>query len=79
MTILWFVTGASLAIALLALGQARRTAKRLEQLTQNYWELKYQYGELRVQRQQSAGESAPEAQTPVQGRDSFVPLSSLKR
>ena len=55
MTFLWLVTGASLVVALIALGQARRTAKRLQQLTQNYWELKYQNGELRVQLQQLTG------------------------
>ena len=81
MTFLWFVTAASLAVAVVALVQARRTARRLEQLTQNYWELKYQNGELRVQLQQLTGESAPAQQTPpaAQGRDSFVPLASLKR
>jgi hypothetical protein len=79
MTFLWLVTAASLVVALIALGQARRTARRLEQLTQNYWELKYQNGELRVQLQQLTGQSTPEAATPMQGRDSFVPLSSLKR
>jgi hypothetical protein len=79
MTFLWLVTGASLAVALIALGQARRTSRRLEQLTQSYWELKYQYGELRVQLQQPTGGSTPEPATPTQGRDSFVPLSSLKR
>jgi hypothetical protein len=83
MTLLWFVTAASLVVALVALGQARRTAKRLEQLTQNYWELKYQNGELRAQLQQLTGESTPTpAQTTppaAQGRDSFVPLASLKR
>ena len=79
MTFLWFVTSASLAVALVALVQARRTARRLEQLTQNYWELKYQNGELRVQLQQLTGESPPQAPTPAQGRDSFVPLASLKR
>jgi hypothetical protein len=80
MTLLWFVTAASLVVALIALGQARRTSRRLEQLTQNYWELKYQYGELRVQLQPPATRSTPEqSTTPTQGRDSFVPLSSLKR
>ena len=79
MTFLWFVTAAALVVALIALGQARRTAKRLEQLTQSYWELKYQYGELRVQLQQPADAPTPEASMPTQGRDSFVPLSSLKR
>ena len=79
MTFLWLVTGASLAIALIALGQARRTSKRLEQLTQNDWELKYQYGELRVQLQPPSAGPAQEPTLPTQGRDSFVPLSSLKR
>ena len=82
MTLHWFVTGASLLVALIALNQARRTAKRLEQLSQNYWELKYQNGELRVKLQQLMGESASQpAATPpaAQGRDSFVPLSTLKR
>jgi len=79
MTFLFLVTGASLVVALIALGQARRTSRRLEQLTQSYWELKYQYGELRVQLQQPAGGPTPEAAVPTQGRDSFVPLSSLKR
>jgi len=78
---LWFVTGASLALALVAFAQARRTARRLEQLTQNYWELKYENGELRVQLQRLTGESTP--QPPQDGaaraRDSFVPLASLKR
>jgi len=83
MTFLWLVTGASLVVALIALGQARRTAKRLEQLTQNYWELKYQNGELRGQLQQLTGGSPPPPPpSPMpasQGRDSFVPLASLKR
>jgi hypothetical protein len=82
MTLQWFVTGASLLVALIAFNQARRTAKRLEQLSQNYWELKYLNGELRVKLQQLTGESAPQQMTTptaAQGRDSFVPLSSLKR
>jgi hypothetical protein len=53
MTLLWFVTAVSLLAALVALSQARRTARRLEQLTQMYWELKFQHGELRVQLRQS--------------------------
>jgi hypothetical protein len=82
MTLQWFVTCASLLIALIAFSQARRTAKRLEQLSQNYWELKYLNGELRAKLQQLTGESVPQPTTTpaaAQGRDSFVPLSSLKR
>jgi len=82
MTLQWFVTGASLLVALIAFNQARRTAKRLEQLSQNYWELKYLNGELRAKLQQLTGEPAQQqtaTPTAAQGRDSFVPLSSLKR
>jgi hypothetical protein len=82
MTLQWFVTGASLLVALVAFNQARRTAKRLEELSQHYWELKYLNGELRVKLQQLTGESAQQqttTPTAAQGRDSFVPLSSLKR
>ena len=81
MTLLWFVTGASLLIALVALSQARRSAKRLEQLSQQYWELKYQNGELRVQFQQLTGVSTPPQPAAAErpAGESFVPISSLKR
>ena len=81
MPFLWLLTGASLVLALVAVAQARRTARRLEQLTQNYWELKYQNGELRVQLQRLTGELTPQPpQTEAaRGRDSFIPLASLKR
>ena len=80
MTFLLFLSGASLVVALLALVQARRTARRLEQLTQDYWELKYLNGELRVQLHQLTAGSTPQpAEPPTQARDSFVPLASLKR
>ena len=65
---------------LLALAQARRTARRLEQLTQEYWELKYLNGELRVQLKQLTGGATPQQATPTaEARDSFVPLTSLRR
>jgi hypothetical protein len=80
MTLLWFVTGAALVVALVALVHARRNAKNLEQLSLQYWELKYQHGELRARLQQPTGESPPLQTTPTAPRlDSFVPLSSLRR
>ena len=80
MTFLWFVTGASLVAALVAWRQARRAAKRLEQLSQMYWELRYQHGELRVQIERLTGTtpSVPPA-PPTPPGEAFVPLSSLKR
>ena len=89
MTLLWFVAVAALVAALLAWRQARKSARRLEQLSQMYWELKYQHGELRVQLQrltspdaeagaprQAAGPGDAAAARPTDG---FIPLSSLKR
>jgi hypothetical protein len=82
MMFLWFVTGASLVAALVAWRQARRAAKRLEQLSQMYWELRYQHGELRVQVERLTGTGttppAPPA-APAPPGEAFVPLSSLKR
>jgi hypothetical protein len=81
MTVQWLVTGASLLAALVAWGQARRTAQRLERLSQMYWELKYQHGELRVQLQRALGDAPPAVPQPPAERptDGFIPLSSLKR
>jgi hypothetical protein len=81
MTLLWLVTGASLLVALAAWRQARAAARRLEQLSQMYWELKYQHGELRVKLQRLTGDEQPPPDRPPEARptDGFVPLSSLKR
>jgi hypothetical protein len=88
MIILWLVAIAALAAALLAWRTARTTARRLEQLSQMYWELKYQHGELRVQLQRLAspdGQAGPprDSATADAGAarpaDGFIPLSSLKR
>jgi hypothetical protein len=80
MTFLWFVTGAALVAALVAWRQARATARRLDQLTQMYWELKYQHGELRVRVRRLSGEEPPVSESPdAEPPPGFVPLSSLKR
>ena len=79
MTVLWLVTGAALAAALVAWRQARRTAKRLEQLSQMYWELRYQHGELRVQFERLTGTAPSSPVPPSRPGEAFVPLSSLKR
>ncbi len=89
MTFLWLISIVALVAALVAVRKARSTAKRLEQLSQMYWELKYQHGELRVQLQRLTTPGAPEPGGPRNqvpedspaGRptDGFIPLSSLKR
>jgi hypothetical protein len=81
-TLLSFVTAVSLLIALVALRQARRSARRLEQLTQMYWELKYQHGELRARLQDSRPSPPSSEETPAQvaaAGSAFIPLTALKR
>jgi hypothetical protein len=82
MILLWVFTGVSLVTALVAWSHARRTARRLEQLSTQYWELRYQYGELRVHVQRLTGHPAPPPSSippPDRAGEAFVPLSSLKR
>ena len=81
MILAWVVTAVALAVAVAAWVLARRTARRLEQLSQMYWELKYQHGELRAHVRQLTGEPHTTAAStgPRPSPDAFVPLASLKR
>ena len=77
----WLLTGAAVVVALVALAKARRATKRLERLTETYWELRYDHGQLRA-RVAKLDPEAPPAQSepaPKPGGTNFVPLSSLKR
>jgi hypothetical protein len=78
---LWFLSGAALIVAGTALIRTRRLLKRLERLTESYWELRYEHGQLRARVNRLDPEQA--AQTadpgPAPGATAFVPLSSLKR
>ena len=82
LTLHWLLTAAALIVAVAALVRARRTARRLERLTETYWELRYDHGQLRAR----VAKLDPEAATPGEaepapkaGGSTFVPLSSLKR
>ena len=81
MTLQWLLTGAAVLVAVAALARARRLAKRLERLTESYWELRYEHGQLRPRVNRldpemlpAAGDSAPAGAPGT----AFVPLSSLK-
>jgi hypothetical protein len=76
----WLPVGAAVLLALAAFLHARRVARRLERLTESYWELRYEYGQLRarVARLEPADETAPPERT-APAAENFVPLSSLKR
>ena len=69
---LWIVAVSALAIALAALAHARRTARQLAQITEMYWQLKFDHGELKAK-------VAPPAPAQPEPQQTFVPLSSIKR
>jgi hypothetical protein len=77
------LTGAAVLVAVAAYLKARRLAKRLERLTESYWELRYEHGQLRarVNRLDPDPAVAASAEMPPMagGTTAFVPLSSLKR
>lgn len=81
MTFLWVTTGVALAVAIAALRAARRAAARATQLSEMYWELKYQHLELRKQFERATGVTPgpPPAADPPPPGESFVPLASLRR
>ena len=85
MIFLWLLTGAAFLIAVAAFARTRRMSRRLERLSESYWELRYEQGQLRsrIARLEPApgshDEAAPDPRGPDPAQGAFVPLSSLKR
>jgi hypothetical protein len=84
LTVHWLLSAAAILIAAGALSRARRVSKRLERLTESYWELRYEHGQLRsrLAKLEPGGEDADGVHAHRQdpgATQSFVPLSSLKR
>jgi hypothetical protein len=85
LTLHWLLTVAAIVVAAVALIRARRANKRLERLTETYWELRYDHGQLRARvdrldPQASASPQTAHGNPPAKpGTVNFVPLSSLKR
>jgi hypothetical protein len=76
---LWVVAGSGWLLAFAGLAAARRALRRLAQLTEQYWELKYEHGELKARVRALAPTSDEiEAARPAP-QQTFVPLSSVKR
>jgi hypothetical protein len=79
---LWVIAGLGLLLAAVALASARRLSRRLDTLTQSYWELRYDYTRLRSQVSRldpdQVDEAAAAPATPA-ASVSFVPLSSIKK
>ncbi len=67
---------AALLIAFVALSMARRAGRRLEALSQSYWELRYDFTRLRsqVQRLDPEAEEPPPAAPAPSSTVTFVPF-----
>ena len=72
MAVLWIVATTALIVALAALAHARRTARQLAHVTEMYWQLKFDHGELKAK----LDPAAPAAPEPKQ---TFVPLTRLRQ
>jgi hypothetical protein len=77
------IAGLGLVLALVALARARALSRKLDALTQSYWELRYDYTRLRSQVQRLDPETAEAAAAPEPppppASVSFVSLSSMKK
>ena len=71
----------ALLVALFALVLARRAQRKLDALTQSYWELRYDFTRLRSQvaRLDPGEPDEPEAPPQAPQGVTFVPLSSMKK
>lgn len=72
MTGVLIVALSALAVAVVAYAQARRTARQLAQITEMYWQLKFDHGELKAK----VDPVPPAAAAPQQ---TFIPLTQLKK
>jgi hypothetical protein len=63
----------AVVVALVAYVVARRNARQLKQLSEMYWQLRYEHGELK------SAVSPPPPIEPPAPQQTFVPLSNLKR
>jgi hypothetical protein len=79
----WLFTGAALLFGVGAFLRTRRVTRRLERLTESYWELRYEYGQLRARvarlEPPVTEPGTSELPEPARPASNFVPLSSLKR
>ena len=69
---LWIVAVSALLLALAALAYARHQAHQLARITEMYWQLKFDHGELKA-RVNPPTPSAPEP------KSTFVPLTRLRQ
>ena len=74
------VAAVALLVAWASWSRAARLARKLDALTQSYWELRYDYTRLRSQVARLDPEQPePEAPPPASSQVAFVPLASMKK
>ncbi len=83
LTLHGLLTSAAILVAVVVWAKARRLARRLERLTESYWELRYEHGQLRARLNRldpepSSAASASGDARPGGTTTAFVPLSTLK-
>jgi hypothetical protein len=81
--LIWVTAAVALAVAAASWTRAGRLARKLEALTQSYWELRYDFTRLRSQVARLDPETAdaeppPAAAQPAEGV-TFISLSSMKK
>jgi hypothetical protein len=87
LTFALIIAAAWLLLTLLALLQARSAARRADRLSESYWELRYEIGQLRVRvnrLEESTGVTATAADAlsvapAPASTTAFIPLASLKK
>ena len=62
----------ALVVAVVAYAQSRRTDRQLARITEMYWQLKFDHGELKAK-------VDPAAPVAPKLKETFVPLTQLKR
>lgn len=72
MAVLWIVAATALVIAVGTLVYAQGVARKLAHMTELYWQLKFDHGELKAKVDPPVSVQPPPQQT-------FVPLSSMKK
>jgi hypothetical protein len=79
---IWIVAAAGFLLAAIAFAIARRTARKLDSLTQSYWEVRYELSRLKAQvarlDPEKDLETRDEPQAGAGAAVAFVPLSALK-
>ena len=81
--LLWSLVLVTACLALVGYLKTRSLGRRLKQLTDQYWDLRYQHGELRAAVRRLDPEAAREDEAAAVARQApgqaFIPLTSVKR